>query len=227
MKDRGKPRWPGVMGCFFATFLLAGTGAAYVLSYANERSQISRGISNCHQIVFALRMYASDHDGKYPDASLTNPEYSNDVFRVLFKEGTVKNEYIFGCAMSPFRPDGDYGSRPDFKEALEEGENHWAMTAGLGASMAADIPLVYENASFLSKWPPTWNSKSDGKKFGGRTWGNGVIVGLNDGSVSHQPVQFQGARHTGLAKGKDNKDLFEAAVTPPGSPKLKVLDVFR
>jgi hypothetical protein len=222
MKSPGKSRWPGVVGCFLATFLLAGTGAAYVLSYANERGQISKGIANGRHIITALRNYASDHDGWYPDAFLTNPQSSNEVFRVLLKENIVDSEMTFGSYVSPYYPDGDIGTAPDFTKALEAGENHWAMTAGLGESAPGDIPVIYENPAVAS-WPPKWNSRAAGKSVPGRTWswGEGPIVGRNDSSVCVEPLESGESTAAGLAKREDGKDLFERA------PKGVVLDVLK
>lgn len=192
------------------------------MSYANERGQISKGIANGRQIITALRIYASDHDGWYPDAFLTNPQSSNEVFRTLFKEHIIENESIFGSYVSPYYPDGNIGTGPEFAKALEAGENHWAMTAGLGDSAAGDIPAIYENPAVPS-WPPKWNSRAAGKSVPGRSWSwhHGVIVGRNDSSVGMQPLESGKGTAAGLAKGSDGKDLFERA------PKGVVLDVWK
>jgi hypothetical protein len=227
MKNRGSVRWSVVFGILsFLLLLLA--GFAYAVSHLNEKANISKSISNGRQIVMALRMYASDHDGKYPDAALTTPRSSNDVFRKLFTEGVLDSEMIFECPFSPYHPDGNIGSPPDFLKAVEAGENHWAMTAGLSESAPGGIPLVYENP-ITASWPPSWNPSSRGTSTPGRiwTWSGGIIVGLNDGSVQVRKLESRWGKSAGLEKDWNGKDLFEAALDPVKFPKGVVLDVLR
>jgi hypothetical protein len=227
MKNRGNVRWSVVFGILgFLLLLLA--ACAYVMSYANERGCISKGISNCRQITNALRIYSSDHDGKYPDAFLSNPQSSNEVFRSLLKEGVIEDEMIFGSFVSPYRPDGKIGTQPDYTEALEAGENHWAMTAGLGETAPGEIPLVYENPVTAS-WPLKWNPSARGTSSPGRiwTWTGGIIVGRNDTSAGIEKLESRWGRSAGLEKNSDGKDLFEAAIHPENFPKGVVLDVLR
>ncbi|HSI61960.1 MAG TPA: hypothetical protein VLE43_02545, partial [Candidatus Saccharimonadia bacterium] len=170
--------------------------------------------------------HAADHDGKYPDAFLTDPQSSNEVFRVLFKEQITDNELIFGCPLSWYVPDGNIGTGPEYAKVLETDENHWAMTAALTQGMPGQIPLVYENPVTAS-WPPTWNASAKGTNTRGRTWSNGVIVGLNDGSVSLRKIESKSGTSVRLAKEPDGKDIFEAAIDPVKFPKGVVLDVLR
>jgi hypothetical protein len=121
--------------------VLAGGGYSSFRS-VNEVGNISMGMSNCRQVITLLQMHASEHDGKYPDSVLGNPQTSNEAFRVFFKEGYFNNEFIFGCAISPYYPDGDLGPAPEYAKALEANENHWAMTAGLSKDSPDGIPLV-------------------------------------------------------------------------------------
>lgn len=189
-----------------------------------ERSNITKGINNCRQVITALRLYASDHDGKYPDALLRDPQSANEVFRELFKEGILDNEMIFGCPLSPFNPDGNIDpTSPDKVEAVKAGENHWAMTAGLKDSSAGSIPLVYENPAVAS-WPPKWDASAKEKPVRGRRWLNGIIVGMNDSSVDVQPLAAKKGTVT-LKEVADGKDLFELANDKTKSPPWRILDV--
>ncbi|QIF02570.1 hypothetical protein G5S37_13900 [Roseimicrobium sp. ORNL1] len=162
-----------------------------------ERGETSKGISNCRQIITALRIYSSDHDGKYPDAFLQNTSNANEVFRELFKAGVLEGsdaESMFGCAVSPFVPDFNIGEAPEFKLAVEAGENHWAMTKGVNDRDPGSIPLVYENPA-VATWSPKWNVDAKETKTRGRAWRNGIIIGMNDSSVGIQPL----ASKTGTA----------------------------
>ncbi|QIF02572.1 hypothetical protein [Roseimicrobium sp. ORNL1] len=164
--------------------LLASVAVTY-LGSTSKRGNITIGISNCRQIITAMRIYSSDHGGKYPDAALASPRSSNEAFRVLFQTMAIDNELLFGCPMSPYVPDGDIGKAPDFKQALEAGENHWALTKGLSDSDLGSIPLMFENPS-VATWPPKWNLDAKGTKTPGRSWSNGIIIGMNDSSVGIQ-----------------------------------------
>jgi hypothetical protein len=195
-----------------------------------ERGQITSAVSNCRQIITALRIYASDHDGKYPDAHMPGSRTSNTVFRQLFKEDVIDNEMIFGAQVSPFQPDNkienrEIGPSSKFEKAVEPGENHWAMTAGLSASASGNIPLVYENP-VTAAWPPRWNANMAGKAVRGRTCKKGIIIGLNDSSVSLQPLASEHGISVGLKQDPvTGRDAFEAAIDPKTFPKGEVLNV--
>lgn len=212
----------------------------------SERGNVTKGISNCRQIIVAMRVYSEDHDGKYPDAALTDPQSSNEVFRKLFTEGILDNELIFGCPVSQFVPDGNIGGPDDAvrSEAVAAGENHWAMTKGVTDNSPPEIPLVYENP-VRATWPPVWNVDAKDTNARGRAWGkwldprlgplnsighrmglsmSGVIMGLHDGSVSLQPVEWKKGAAVPLMR-KNGEDLFEAAIDPKTFPKGEVLNV--
>jgi type II secretory pathway pseudopilin PulG len=173
------------------------------------RGNITKGISNCRQIITAMRIYSSDHGGAYPDAALENPQSSNEAFRRLFTKEVLDNELIFGCPISRFVPDGNIGKTPDFQQALEADENHWAMTKGVSDSDPGSIPLVYENP-VKPTWPPVWNADAKGKNVRGRAWSNGVIIGMNDSSVGIQPLQSKAGTEVPLKDLNDGegKNLF-------------------
>ena len=80
---------------------------------------ITKGISNCRQIIIALHLYADDHEGRYPTG-----ETSNQVFREFFKTGILDTEWILACPLSPSQPDGNISQPPTFLNAVEAGENH-------------------------------------------------------------------------------------------------------
>ncbi|QIF04562.1 type II secretion system protein [Roseimicrobium sp. ORNL1] len=159
-----------------------------------ERGNITKGISNARQIITAMRIYSSDNGGNYMDNAKTgdegtNPEDANAAFRVLFTENILDNELIFGCPVSKFVPDGNIGGKEDTtrKAAVDSGENHWMMTKGLSDSASGSIPLVFENA-IDATWNPSWDVDKKGTNAKGRSWSNGVIIGMNDSSVGIQPL---------------------------------------
>lgn len=196
-----------------------------------ERGNITKAISNCRQIITALRIYSSDHDGKYPDAFVQSPKTANTIFRKLFDEGVLDNELIFGSPVSPFVPDGKIEDpylgpqETKFAKAVAPGENHWAMTVGLNDSAPGKIPLVYENP-VTAEWPPKWNADMAGKPVRGRAWKNGIIIGLNDSSVAIQPLAAKDGSSVGLKPDSaTGKYAFESAIDPKTFPKGEVLNV--
>jgi prepilin-type N-terminal cleavage/methylation domain-containing protein len=195
--------------------ILAGL-ALPAFSGIQERGYITKGISNCRQVITFLQIYAKDHNGNYPDTVLASSSAggagggggggggggssssSNDVFRQLFVDGVCETESIFGCpASKDGNPDGNIGTSPNYTEALKALENHWAMTGGIGDIASGGYPLVYENPGG-GDWPsPTWNPDAAGTGAIGRTWKGGkVIVGMNDCSVDTQTCTA--AKGTGL-----------------------------
>lgn len=195
------------------------------------RGNLSKARSHVRQIIAALKVYSSDHGGLYPDRVITAATTSNDVFRELFRSGIADYEPIFGSPQSVFVPDGNIGLKPDYTQAVAPGENHWAMTAGLSDADASSTPLLYDNP-VKTTWPPKWEADVEVKSSKGRSWPKGVMVGMNDGSISLLPLEMRKGKAVGLKKQKESafslfssgKDLFEAAVAPEGRTH-RVLDV--
>jgi type IV pilus assembly protein PilA len=157
-----------------------------------EKGYITKGISNCKQIITTLRIYSTDNNGSYPDASTANkPNTSNQAFQLLFDGGQCDSEQIYGCPSAQYGvPDGNIGTSPYFGngDCVKTRENHWAMAAGLTDSAAGTYPLVWEGGTGGDKtYDPNWNADAAGLGSQGRTWSGGrVIVGMNDSSVALQ-----------------------------------------
>lgn len=160
-----------------------------------------------------VKAWAEDHSGKYPDSIVGEKATSNMAFRELFKSDVVQDERAFRCLRSPFVPDGEIGSAPDFAKALEPGENHWMLVAGLSNESPGRTPLIFENALDTS-WPPKWRPGFFMHPVRGRSWrGKKIVVGFNDGSTIPVPLKKQG-HHLTLPD-----DVVQ------GLPPLKVLDI--
>lgn len=206
-----------VAGCVVPTCFLV-YGIAFPRTHVI--SAHARTISNCRQVIVALRIYAADHNGDYPDAALPGATSSNEVFRKLFQAEAIDNEMIFGSPVSPFAPDGNIGAHPDFSEAVKAGENHFAFTAGLTDSAGHEFPLAYENPSDAS-WPPKWDPDLAGTMAPGRTWPGGrVVVGFNDMSMIILPLVTPKGKGIELRPRPDGTDIF-----PAGHPELRILNV--
>jgi hypothetical protein len=204
--------------------LLIGSLVIPFLSITTEKDQRYKGISNCRQIITAMKIFASDHDGKYPDAFLKNPRNSNEVFRELFKEGILDDEMILGCPVSPFVPDGNFGGAPDFKQAVEAGENHWAMTAGLLDKDSGSIPLVYENP-VVASWPPKWNANATGTETRGRAGSFGIVIGMNDGGAVMQPLEPKTGTAVDPKELGEGKNIFSQHDDSGPPDRWRILDV--
>ena len=164
-----------------------------------------QGVNNCRQIIISLHAYAGDHGGRLPGGAT-----ANEAFRQLIKDGQLEDERVFTCPCSPYVPDNELGTPPDYSQALEAGENHWAMTKGLTDSAPGDTPLVFENPAVKS-WPPLWDTRLQGVAQPGRVWKGGkIIVGRADGSVNTEKLS-DASPMASLAPVKDGKNLFEMA----------------
>lgn len=180
----------------------------------------SATLGNARQVITALKLYAGDHNGAYPDSALPDAKSSNEVFRLLIREGVLQDERIFGAKVSPFMPDNDIGDAPQYHKALEAGENHWAMVKGLTDKAIATSVVILENPFTAS--PLRW-AEGDGKKaFKGRTWkGGAIIVGFNDTSVQAMKLVPDPSNPSRLML-TTNPDWFPSS--PSNPPVLDVLE---
>lgn len=204
--------WLQITAVVFAVVALVGA-LIPAGSQVSVKAPQSMAIGNCKQIANALKIYAGDHGGKYPDSAEPSPTTSNQAFRIFFREAILQDERLFNCPMSKFQTDGKIGTAPDFSKAVEPGENHWAMTKGVTDQSPASMPLVFENPKVPS-WPPVWDTKLQGKPGKGRVWKGGkIIVGFNDTSV--QAVKIEPP-----TSGESKKDVFTDAAA-----SMKILDI--
>ena len=192
------------------TALLAGL-VVPAYNEAQENIKMSEAIHNPRQIIIAMKAYARDHGGAYPDADPSHPKTANEVFRLLIKGGYVTDERIFTAPGHPEQADGNLGEAPHFKQALERGENHWAIITGLNEASPKDLPLIFERPND-NAWPPTWNASTTGRHAQNSAWkGSKIIVGTTDGMVHITILNPpQGTRATTFSR--DNRfDIFDPA----------------
>ncbi len=225
-RGRGRAITGLIFGYFFtvAVFFIAVLAALAVPTFMKiqDRANMTKAFSNAKQVVTYMKMYAADNNGNYMDSAPSKPSSSNEAFRLLFKSGVADSEVIFGSPNSRIgRPDGNIGTSPEYSNAVEAGENHWAMTKGLTDSDPGAVPLVFENPSEAT-WPPKWNPSLSGTDKPGRTWSGGkVIVGFNDGSVTVLPLES--AKGVSVPLKPHSDDRSPIFPTLPNR-KLEVLD---
>jgi hypothetical protein len=70
-----------------------------------------------------VKTWARENEGKHPDSILGEKATSNMAFRELFKSDIMLVERVFSTARSPFIPDGEIGSEPDYAKA--QGDNRY------------------------------------------------------------------------------------------------------
>lgn len=185
-----------------------------------DKSAQATNSGNCQQILTALKIYAVEHGGKFPDADPSGPTTANQAFRVLIREGVLDDERVFGAFSGMYHPDYNIGDAPEFNEALEPGENHWAMTKGATNKSPALMPLVFENA-VSNGWPPRWNVDAARKIVPGRAWKGGkILVGFNDSSVQLINLESSKGTRVGPKKDANGKDVFTRA-----ADSMEILDI--
>ena len=104
--------------------------------------RIAQATAHARQVALALRMYAQDNDGVFPDD--TNFQSSNEAFRELFPE-YLETEAIFPVASSAVGKKADNAIEPRAR-ILARGENHWAYVQGLGTTSNSSWPFVVDHS---------------------------------------------------------------------------------
>ncbi len=180
----------GIMGVFAAL-------AVPTFSNVQDKARQMQASNNARQIIIAMKAYAGDHGGHYPDADESRPKTANEVFRLLIKGGYLEDERVFSIPGGVEVGDNNLGPAPDYPNALQRNENHWAVVTGLTDADNGDLPLVFESPNDTA-WPPTWNADAAGQPVKARAWKGGkIIVGRNDASVNVEKLQApRGARVT-------------------------------
>lgn len=174
--------------------------------------------NNCRQIIMAMKIWAQENGGAYPDSFFQERPTANQVFCHLVQEEIIQDERIFGAKKSFVRIDGNIGVAPEFDQAVQPGENHWMMTAGLNTKSPANTPFVFENA-ISSTWPLRWHHGHENEPIRSRTWTRGkIIIGFQDNHVEVIQLERKG----------DVMVLPDAVMIPNGKtplPPLKILDI--
>jgi type II secretory pathway pseudopilin PulG len=204
MNEPPKQRWGCLQWGIVAVVLVL--LASLIIPEYNAISRMgdqTRAVSNCKQIVLALKQYANENESAYPDGR-AGIHSANQAFRELFKTGILEEESIFGCPKSEFIPDNEIGSAPDFMKTLSSGECHWMLVKGQSDESSGNMPLVFENTLDVS-WPPRWDgSAPEGRRKRGQAWRvRGIIIGRNDGSVQMEKLRDDGSLDWRSTEGLD------------------------
>ena len=193
-----------------------------------ERAKQTKDLSNGKQIVLALRQFALDNNGTfpqtvpaaaYPSATLlTSASPSNDALWWLFPT-YLTDEFIFAVPGSQWNvpgPDGamDAAGSAGRVQTLKIGENGYAYTLGLNDTSDAGFPLL-EDGMVTGATPP-WQYTTD-KTVKGGVWGgkkaviifvdgSGTVSTCNDLAVPASPTVFR--------PGQTTDSIFEQSTDP-------------
>src|SRR5262245_16153909 len=123
MKTDARFTWPQTVVAFLVTALLVTLTVAGCAQQASKYALV-KTITNCREVAAAIKLYALDHQGAYPDKAVPDAKNSNAVFRQIILSGVTEKEGIFSGGESVFASDGNLGVKPNHEEMLQPGENH-------------------------------------------------------------------------------------------------------
>ena len=139
---------------------------------AGDRCEELKSLNNAKGIYLALKMYAGDHDGRFPDAA----ENANEAYRQLVP-AYIPSTKTFQVRGSAWTPSASANFKQDSK-VLHPGENHFAYISCLKDNSNPDFPLVADG--FVEGKPGTYAANREEK--GGVWKGRLAIVVRVDGS---------------------------------------------
>jgi hypothetical protein len=126
------------------------------ISLAQKRDKQIKDLSHAREIALALKNFATDHDGEFPNKKpgadytgaddLTSGNKSNDAFWWLFPVYLTREEIFIvrGSAWSPSPPDNKLDSPGSVErvETLRQGECAYLYVTGLNDTSNPEFPLV-------------------------------------------------------------------------------------
>lgn len=162
--------------------ILAGT-AMPVYAIVMRNARMNAAMQSARQIGLAMRIYANDHDGAYPQKQNTYDQEivtSNDAFRSLIPT-YLDNEKVFTVTGSKAGGTAD-NKMDEAARMLEAGENHWAYICGLSSGSNSNWPLIVDHTDGGGTFSPRENTR-------GGTWlGTKSVVVFTDGSARLVPL---------------------------------------
>jgi hypothetical protein len=168
------------------------------ISLVRKRDKQIKDLSNGRQIAFALKDFAVDHDGDFPNKKpgadygtaddLTSANKSNDAFWWLFPTYLTREDIftVRGSAWSPGRPDNklDAAGFAERIDTLRQGECAYLYVTGLNEASNPEFPLIADagTADDVTVYTTAQNEK------GGVWRGKKAIILFVDGSGRIMPV---------------------------------------
>jgi prepilin-type N-terminal cleavage/methylation domain-containing protein len=149
------------------------------LKTAMQNGKMTSAMNNARQIGMALRMFANDNDGNYPQNTNSygeNINTSNDAFRSLIPT-YLDTEKVFALAGSKAAPSAD-NKMQDAAHILQPGENYWSFISGLNASADSNWPLIVDSDNGSGYYVTEPNTM-------GGMWGGTKAIVINTDGSSH------------------------------------------
>lgn len=126
------------------------------ISLAQRRDKQIKDLANARQVAVALKNFASDHDGEFPNkkpttdyegaTELTRVDKSNDAFWWLFPGYLIKEEIfaVPGSAWSPTPPDNSLDAPGSGRRlnTLRQSECAYLYVTGLNENSKPEFPLL-------------------------------------------------------------------------------------
>lgn len=150
---------------------------------AQKKGRLTDSLSNCKQINLALRMYAGDHDGKFPalradGQPFASGDFSNRAFEQLMPTYSTSKK-IFINKASAWCKDAAPDSGLTDAFLLKRGQNDWNYVVGLKDDAAPGWPLIATATQSATNL--TYTNAMTAK--GGVWGGTDAIIGFVDGSA--------------------------------------------
>lgn len=159
-----------------------------------ERANQTKDLSNSKQIALALKQFAIDNNGFYPDKASAAGEYSaapanaptdsNSALFWLFPN-YLQSEDVFvvsGSKWSPSNPDNKIDAAGVAQaETLKIGENSYAYVRGLTDTSNPAFPLLADGFKDPIAAPPVYDTSKTNK--GGVWAAKKAVVAFCDGSA--------------------------------------------
>jgi len=188
-----------------------------VFSSVQERGKQTKDMSNAKQIATACKVFAGDHDGKFPyqdgrvdpPVDLVAADTSNQAFASLIPDYVSQEKifYLGGSAWSPTVPDENTAAAGD---RVEAGTNNFAYMRGLSDTDNPSYPLVFDApeaaATTYALTPGTPGGVWKGKK---------AVVIHTDVSASLEKVDPATRKILGPTGGAAPADILVPDAGPP------------
>lgn len=201
------------------------------ISLAQRRDKQIKDLSNARQIALALKNFATDHDGDFPNkepaadyeraGELTSASKSNDAFWRLFPV-YVTSENIFtvpGSAWSPNPPDNKLDPPVSAKrvKTLRQGECGYLYVTGLNEISNPEFPLLADAGTAEDVTLYTTNRREKGGIWRGKK----AIIFFVDGSGCIMDVDDRTDRNAAFVKRPGHSyNIFDTSMSTPDDPWL-------
>jgi hypothetical protein len=221
-------RFKQIVRACLCAFLLLIVLAVYAPPHGFPELKNYRDLSNAKQIYLGLKIYAGDHDGKFPSALPDGSPITtaNQAYRLLVPDYIPKETIFYseGSAWTPKEPDNDIvGDRK-----LAAGENAFAYVSNLTEVSNGDLPLVM--TAFAEARPGVYGDNPAYK--GGIPKGHGIVYVAVDGSgrllrVKRKEHAASNAARKAHFVRPDDQSSGDCAALKGQSPQLQPITVER